>query len=327
MAKTRQHPPDLARFACRPNPARRDRALTLLLVPAFHRADHERHRRYAQGGVQRHLHHRHAGLRLLRHGSRRSTVGDGQEGARAAQRVLLLQVDRHLRADRDPIRDDRPARSTCGQLLPAPVRAPRRRRGRQDYPARETRGCLRAARRDVDGDHPPGRLPPSHLQRGARARGAVRPRLHRVRHRVGGHEGDGRRRHPLRAAKRVDGTRVLLADDAQRTRGLRDAQHHVHVHGDQHEEMARGDGLVQRRGVRLLHHHAHRRAEPLPRRGAGDEGARVWQGEADGVGPRERVPRHDEVQGFEDGERSGVRGPGRERVVHVEPGHVPAVQG
>ena len=60
------------------------------------------------------------------------------------------------------------------------------------------------------------RLPPSHLQRGARARWALRPRLHRVRYRVGGHEGDGAvDRHPLRAAG-AGGRAAAVADDAPR---------------------------------------------------------------------------------------------------------------
>ena len=130
----------------------------------------------------------------------------------------------------------------------------------------------------------------------------------------------------------MDRPGVRVADDVKRARRLRHTEHHVHVHGDQHAEVARGDGQLRQRRFRVLHHQyvlglsqiptllartrltlsfcnnsAHGRVEPVPGRSFGNERDGVRQSRGRGVGAWGRVPGDDEEQRFEDRQRPRFR--------------------
>mmetsp|Transcript_9850 Transcript_9850/g.39889 ORF Transcript_9850/g.39889 Transcript_9850/m.39889 type:complete len:322 (+) Transcript_9850:180-1145(+) len=232
-------------------------------VRAVHRG-HERPEHPPQGRLQRRGDRHPPRIWHVRHGGGGATVRARREGARRPQRVLLLPVDRHLRADRDRVRGCRPqghARHRGHRRVPPARQAPPGLRHRLRHRKRKAQGGLRAARRDLHRRDVPRRSRQTNRGRRASRRRRLRPRLHRVRHLLGRHESPGRRRRDHRAAEGLERTRVRRRGDALRARrGARPRRERdeERQHDAQPAQVARRHGHLRRGRVQLLHHHAHR---------------------------------------------------------------------
>ena len=179
-------------------------------VRTVHRG-HERPEHPPQGRLQRRGDRHPPRIRHVRHGGCGATVRARREGARRPQRVLLLPVDRHLRADRDRVRGCRPqghARHRGHRRVPPARQAPSGPRHRLRHRKRKAQGGLRPARRDLHRRDVPRRSRQTNRGRRAPRRRRLRPRLHRVRHLLGRHESARHRRRHHGAAERMERPRV-----------------------------------------------------------------------------------------------------------------------
>ncbi len=268
-------------------------------------------------GLRRTLGRRRAGRRHVRHGIRRATARHGQALPGAAQRLVQLPLDADLRNRRHPGRGNGAASTPHRHRHRFAVGARSHRRGGGAHCQGASRPRVRAARRDGIRHSAAGRLPEARRRRRARRRRTVRARLHRVRHAVGEHAGDRRRRADQRAAEGLVRHAGRRARDVERTRARARHHHEEHELRDGSRAVAQDHGDVRRRRPRVSRHDADR--QPASPARPDDRDGEVRFRETARAADRAWAARACVAEGARLSERRGlrVRGTVRRRVVHA----------